>query len=169
MTHFTYNPAELTTEQLQAIESAKAHYKETIANLNKQEDQRMENYYNCVDDYSWGGLCTQANIQARHRAERDLNERIEEIVRDIASGEVAACGTREGQYGRYFHTYEAFGDKFISCAKKVSTYEKKGFRPYIQEVTEKVKRVGHWRNGDTRYEFIDYISITETLSTEICY
>ncbi len=183
MATFTYDPATLTAEQRELIALAIESRDEALAELQKQEDRRMENYYNCVDDYSWGGLCSKANIMARDRVKRNCQERIEEIVRggflvktrrvnilrDIETGEVAACGVREGEYGPYFKTYEAFGSKYISFAKRISTYEKKGFRPFVQIVTEKVKRDGCWRDGNPRYKHIDYISITEELSTERCY
>ena len=182
MKQFIYNPANLTPEQLVAIQNATATYNKAIAERREVEEGIAERYYDCQDDYSYGNpYMEKANARIRARIEQDLQDRIEAIVRggflihtrrvnilrDIATGEVAACGTHEGQYGRYFRTYEAFGNKCISTAKKVATYEKKGFLPYIQEVTEKVKRAGYWRNGDPRYEFIDYVAITETLSTEI--
>lgn len=178
------NPEDLTPEQLVAIQDAIATYNTAIAKRDGIEGGIAERYYDCQDDYSYGNpYMEKANAQIRARIEQNLQDKIEEIVRggflirtrkvnilrDIKTGEVAACGTHDGQYGRYFRTYERFGNKCISTAKKVATYEKKGFRPYIQEVTEKVKRAGYWRNGEPRYEFIDYVAITETISTEIVY
>lgn len=184
MTQFNYNLADLTPEQLAAINDAIANHNKALDERREIEAGVAERYYECQDDYSYGHpYMEKANAQIRARIEQNLRDKIEEIVRggylvrtrkvnilrDIKTGEVAACGTHEGRYGRYFRTYEAFGNKCISVAKKVATYEKKGFCPYVKEITEKVKRSGTWNNGDPRYEFIDYIAITETLSTEIVY
>lgn len=180
MKQFEYNPQELTNDQLAAIEEARVIYESTIKELQEEEDRRAEHYYDCQDEYSYGGLCSKVNAMARNRAWTRLQERIEEIVRGgyiirtrkanilrkLGTGEVAAVGTHEGRYGRYFRTYDG---QFISCAKKVSTYEKKGFTPVVQIVTEKMIPDGYWSNGDRRYRFLDYISIAEEISTEICY
>ncbi len=180
MRQFDYNPNELTTTQLDAINRAKAAYDETIKEINKDEDRLMENYYNCIDDYSWGGLCSQANRLRRYQAEDKLQDEIEMIVRGgyilrtrqvnilrkLGTGELVATKTYQGRYGRFFRTDD--GD-FVSCSKKVSTYEKKGYTPLIQTITEKVIPDGFWRNGDRRYTVLETVSITEEVSTEICY
>ena len=61
------------------------------------------------------------------------------------------------------------GRYVLEDAGNEPTYEKKGFRPFVQEITEKVRRAGFFSNGNARYEFLDIVSINETLSTEICY
>ena len=184
MKQFEYDPATLTAEQLEAIEKAKKFHDEAIAELQRQEDQRMENYYNCIDDYSWGGLCSKANAMARNRADQGLRERIEEIVRggfllqerkqnvlrSIETGEIVAVGTYNGDYGRYFRVEEGDSVKFVGCAKQVKTYEKKGYTPIVQTIVEKVVRDGVWRkSGDTRYKVLETVSVSEEVSTEIQY
>ena len=180
MTQFEYNPKELTVEQLDAIGAAKASYETTMKRLIEEEDGRIQRYYDCQDDYSWGGICTKVNMMERDRAWRLLQERIEEIVRggfiirsrrvnilrDLSTGDLVATGTHEGQYGRYFRTDDG---RFVSCTKKVSTYQKKGFNPLIQTITEKLVGDGYWRDGERRYKVIETLSITEEVSTEICY
>ena len=181
MTTFTYNPSELTQEQLAQIAAAQESHDKTIAELRAQEDARMENYYNCIDDYSWGGLCSKANAIARDRADKALQDRIEEIVRggflirerrvnilrSIATGEIVATGIHDGQYGPYFRTTDG---KFVNLAIRVSTYEKKGYKPYVQTITEKVVRDGVWhKSGDLRYKFIETLSVTEEVNTERVY
>ena len=180
-TTFTYNPATLTPEQAERINAARNSYEEKIAELIRQEDERMERYYNCEDDYSWGGICTKANYAARNRAKQELNETIESIVRGgylirtrkqnilrNLDGELVATGTHEGRYGRFFVI--EIGDKeYVSCAKKVSTYEKKGYRPFVQSITEKVVTDGYWRDGSRRYKVLEVLDTTEELSTEIAY
>ena len=181
MTTFTYNPSTLTQEQLALIAAAQEAHDERIAELQKDEDKRMEHYYDCMDDYSWGGPCSKANAIAQSRTHQVLNDRIEEIVRggylirtrrvnalrSIATGEIVSVGTHEGTYGRYFRTYDG---QFVSVRTKVSTYEKKGYKPIVQTITEKVVRDGAWpKSGDLRYKFIETISVEEEVSTEIVY
>ena len=181
MTKFEYNPTELTQEQLAQIAAAQESHDNTIKRLREDEDKRMENYYNCVDDYSWGGLCSKANAIAQDRAHQALQDRIEEIVRggfllrerrvnilrSLATDEVVATGVCDGSYGPYFRTTDG---KFVSLAKKVSTYEKKGYKPFVQTIIEKVVRFGTWsKSGDLRYKLVEVVSVTEELSTERVY
>ena len=180
MEKFTYNPAELTEEQKKAIELADKAYNLEMERLIEQENERMERYYNCEDDYSWGGLCTKANYQQRYRAEQDHEERIEEIVRggfiirtrkqnvlrSIETGEIVAQGTHEGKFGRYFITEDG---RCIGMAKQLKTFENKGVLPYVQTITEKKCPRGWYPSGDRRYNVLEVISVSEELSTEICY
>lgn len=178
MTKFEYNPTELTQEQLAQIAAAQESHDNTIKRLREDEDKRMENYYNCVDDYSWGGLCSKANAIAQDRAHQALQDRIEEIVRggflirsrrvnilrSLATGEVVATGIHDGTYGPYFRTDDG---KFVNLAVRVATYEKKGYKPIIQTITEKVVRDGTWyKSGDLRYKFVEVVSVTEEVATE---
>ena len=178
-TTFTYNPASLSAEQREAIAEAQNAYNEVINAVSEDESRVAEHYYDAMDDYAYGNPLMEKSFAARRaRAEQNLNDRVQEIVngyiirvrrcniRRNLSGEIVANGTHEGKYGRYFKTYDG---KFISCAKRIATYEKKGFRPFVQEVTEKVRRAGFFSNGDAKYESVGIVSINETLSTEICY
>ena len=180
MEKFTYNTEELTAEQKKLIEQAQALYDSTMKGLIEDEDRRMQNYYDCIDDYSWGGLCTQANYLARDRARVALEEKIEEIVRggfiirtrkvnvllDKDTGEIVAEGTHEGRYGRYFTLDDG---TYVGCAKQIATFEKKGLLPYVQTITEKKLCTGIWPSGDRRYKVLEVVSLTEELSTEIQY
>lgn len=179
-TKFVYDENALTDDQKSLIEEAREAHDEEIKRLREEEDGRMQRYYDCVDDYSWGGLCSQANANAQSRADFLLEERIEEIVRggylvktrkvnilrDINTGESVAVGLHDGKFGPYFKTNDG---KFVSYAKRVSTYEKKGYVPIVQTVVERVKRDGFWRDGSPRYKHIDYVSITDDVSTERIY
>lgn len=177
---FDYDPATLTPEQLSKIAAVKDAHDKTIKQLQEDEDRRAEHYYDCLDEYSYGGPCSVANGLAMRRADKVLEDRIEEIVRggflirerrvnilrDIESGNIVATGTHEGTYGRYFRTEDG---KFVGCAKKVDTYSKKGYIPFVQTITEKIVRDGYWRNGDPRYKAVEVVSTTEEVSTEIVY
>lgn len=179
-TKFFYDENALTDDQKSLIEEARIAHDETIKRLREEEDVRIQHYYDCVDDYSWGGLCSQVNAKEQSRADFLLEERIEEIVRggylvktrkvnilrDIKTGESVAVGLHDGKFGPYFKTNEG---KFVSYAKKVQTYEKKGYIPIVQTVVEKVKRDGFWSDGSPRYKHLGYVSITNEVSTERVY
>lgn len=178
MKKFEYDPSTLTQEQLAQIAAAQEAHDKTIAELRAEEERRAENYYNCIDDYSYGGPCSKANAIAQNRAHQRLQDRIEEIVRggflirsrrvnllrSLATGEVVATGLHDGTYGPYFRTDDG---KFVNLAVRVATYEKKGYKPIIQTITEKVVRDGTWyKSGDLRYKFVEVVSVTEEVATE---
>lgn len=174
-----------TPEQLEEINEMEHAYNRSIAYLDEQENYRMQNYYDCIDDYSWGGLCSKANSMARDRENHILKVRVESllrggyivrtrkvnILRDKETGELAAVGTHKGRFGRYFRINDAFKERtqYVPCAIRVSTYEKKGFVPYVQSVTEELTPDGYWSDGNPRFKFRAYVSITEEVSTEIQY
>ena len=180
MKEFKYNPAELTKEQLEKIESAKNVYETTVKALQEEEEERAQRYYDCVDDYSYGGICSKVNAMKQNQAYAWLQARIESIVRggfllkekrvnvlrDIETNKELAVGTRCGRYGRFYVTYDG---RFISCAERLGTYQKKGVIPLVRTITEKVKIAGYWRNGDVKFEVIEKVSETEEISTEIVY
>ncbi len=107
-------------------------------------DRRMENYYNCVDDYSWGGICDHASAQGK--SERRL-------VRSCMNEILATGNPLKGSHDHYFlerldgsfatdHCVKTrFGQAWrikgeagyesctwVSVSKTKKTYEKKGFR-----------------------------------------
>lgn len=135
----------LTSEQQKQIQNINATFESRRAAIDERRNYRMENYYNCVDDYSFGGICDQADNQQedRYRTERDiLIEQVENngyYYRDSSfyrlrddNGNVAN-GANDGQYGPYF----AINGKFIGVPKKVSTLIKKGYT--LELVTRKYK------------------------------
>lgn len=172
-TTFTYNPATLTPEQVERINAARNAYNARIAELREEEDRRAEHYYDCLDEYSYGGICSTLNARQQREAEANFNRRVEYIVNGYVrrvrrenilkdlEGNIVARGTREGQYGRYFKTNDG---KFVSCTKRVATYEKKGYRPYILTTAEALIPAG---NG--RWEVKEILAQTEEISTEIAY
>ena len=180
MNAFTYNPATLTPEQINQIAAAQAAHDKAVKQLNEDEERRAEHYYDCLDEYSYGGPCSIANARAIRRADKVLADRIEEIVRggyllrerrvnilrSIETGAIVATGTHEGTYGRYFRTEDG---QFVSCTKRVATFEKKGYRPFVQTITEKVIRDGYWKDGNPRYKTVEVVSVIEEGSTEIVY
>lgn len=129
------------------IAAINARYDEAVAEINKRREYRMNNYYNCVDDYSWGGICDKADneLQDRLRTERDIE--IEQVKNDgyylrhsefyrlVDDNGNEALGTSYGRYGHYF----AIGGKFVSVPKRVATLEKKGYR--LERVTRQYRCV----------------------------
>ena len=134
----------LTKEQEARIAEINANFDAKVAEINKRRQYRMQNYYDCVDDYSYGGLCDKADneLEDRYRVERDIL--IEEVKnggkREISSsfyrlknqkGEVRCSGGSSGVYGQYFTA----DGKIIGLPKRITTLEKKGY------ILEKVSRV----------------------------
>ena len=183
MKAFEYNPETLTDAQRTAISAATAGYEATIATLREQEEARARHYYDCLDEYSYGGPCTIANERAQRNAYERLQESIEAIVRggyiirtskvsvlqDIATGETIARGTHKGRYGRYFCAHTAEGTRFISCAKTQATYEKKGVRACVETTTSKYTLEGINYSGGHCKRLLEKIDVTLTPSTEIIY
>lgn len=141
---------ELTQEQKQRIARIDEAYEAEIASLQKDEDGRMERYYNCEDDYSYGGRCSRANYIARDRAKAARDRAVEVIInngwyteyktfnilKDIQSGETLKARIVAGRFGRCWMIGE--GEKFISIPRKQDTLVKKGYCMYAVKQTIKV-------------------------------
>lgn len=128
-----------SAERINSIFKSFDHANESA---NRAAQVRMENYYNCLDDYSWGGICDRAAAQAR--SERDM---VRSSYEKVLAGE-----TPKGSYDLYFletldgtfatsscvttkygkawmiKENEYSTPKWISVAKTAKTYEKKGYR-----------------------------------------
>jgi hypothetical protein len=116
--------------------------KKQIANINRNADRVADNYYNCLDDYSFGGLTTQAHNWGRDQA-RDLIARMEAQIEANDShifehNEYALCDMQgnvlshrivKGAYGPCWVLDNTYNDKkFFSPVKKQATYNKKGLQ-----------------------------------------
>ena len=108
--------------------------------MRENANYRMQNYYNCVDDYSWGGLCDQAANEAyRDRCRiKDfiqtelLNGAFNEIVElsvlcDI-DGNIVSDRIVNGKFGECWIIKNGNSVSFVGVAKKQSTYNKKGYK-----------------------------------------
>lgn len=127
---------------------------ETISGLDSRDetarknmDQRAENYYNCLDDYSYGGICDRAavdGISERGMQRRALQEQIEngafvEVFKSnvlLYQGKVVSDRVVNGRFGPCWIIPGEKGSApgFVSVAKKASTYEKKGFEVKTREI-----------------------------------
>lgn len=102
--------------------------------INERREYRMKNYYDCIDDYSWGGICDQADneLEDKYRMERDILieqvngngkvKRTSSFYRLVSNSDFCD-GASEGQYGQYFK----IDGCFIGVPKKLATLKKKGF------------------------------------------
>lgn len=124
------------------IKEIKEAYQKKFADIDERRQYRMKNYYDGVDDYSFGGLCDKADneLEDKLRTERDiLIEQVEnddKVIRTsffhrLVSNTGEVCdGARYGQYGAYF----TIDGRFVGVPKKLCTLTKKGYKLY------KVKR-----------------------------
>ncbi len=111
-------------------------FERSMNEIRKRREYRMKNYYDCVDDYSFGGLCDKADDELQNKLciERDIM--IEQVKNDgkvlrnssfyrLVSNTGDTCdGARFGRYGWYF----IIDEKFIGVPKKLSTLAKKGYK-----------------------------------------
>jgi hypothetical protein len=113
----------------------------------KNTDQRMQNYYNCIDDYSWGGLCDQASSQARslrNYLASNLAIQLEKgafkstfklsILQDL-EGNTVSTKIVDGKFGPcWIIKTSEYSANFVGVAKKAATYAKKGYKVVTREV-----------------------------------
>ena len=122
-------------------------YENTMKGLRERQEYRAENYYNCVDDYSYGSpyhAAADSMVEHEARIKRDYAlEMLENGYVTIDShcpvlknfdDEVCAVGVLYGKYGSFF---PLINGGCVSVAKKQSTYEAKGYRLFER------KRVFH--------------------------
>lgn len=123
-----------TTEQLLSmIESCNS----SIKTSQEAEEYRMNNYYNCVDDYSWGGPCSKAadeNINKCRSRIRIYEEQMKsgsitdsetmEVLCDM-DGNIVSDKVIDGKYGM---SWVLKSGGYVSVSKKEATYNKKGYK-----------------------------------------
>lgn len=115
---------------------------ESVKGHEEAAECRMLNYYiNCIDDYSFGGLCDQAtskiindNRELRQRLNEQLNqirtvvsEEVIDVLTDLATGEIVSDRLVNGKFGMCWIVGSGDDVKFVGLAKKAKTYESKGY------------------------------------------
>jgi len=124
---------ETKEKQIQAIKDA---FERAMAEINERREYRMRNYYDCIDDYSFGGICDKADneLEDMLRMQRDI--KIEQVENDgfyfrtsmfyrlCDNDGNAALGTKHGQWGEFF----VINDKCVSVPKRLATLTKKGYK-----------------------------------------
>lgn len=110
--------------------------------------QRMENYYNCIDDYSFGGIQDRVSDESR-RSRMILCEKLQAQAENgykafIETFNVAVLCDLQGNVltqrivnGRYGLCW-IIGNQnatFVAVAKKQATYQKKGYQLKTKKIT----------------------------------
>lgn len=121
---------------------------------------RMQNYFDCVDDYSWGGPCDQAQAQGRslrQRCKARLLSQIENggafidtfctaVLCDL-QGNILSEKIVDGRYGPCWIIGSDNNVSFVGVAKKAATYEKKGYRVMTRQMKVEYYFTGKIING----------------------
>lgn len=170
----TMQTLELTKEAKRA--NILAAYKQTMDELNQRNDERMERYFNCQDDYSWGSPYHQAaDSLTRREAEqrRDLGlEMLEHgfcTVNSVCSvlineaGEICAESPFRGKFGYCFRLLDG---GFVSVPKKAATLAAKGYTMHKKEIVYKGKFVNRFAK-DAQPIFDGLTVISETLTPSL--
>lgn len=125
-----------------AIEQSIASFKESIKSRQEGIEYRAMNYYNCIDDYSSGGICDKAAyeaissyqgaIEALTRQAEHGKSFIEDFDCDVLcdlDGKVVSERIVNGRFGSCWIIKDAEGRAtFIGTARKQATYRKKGYK-----------------------------------------
>ena len=159
---------------------------ETIELLKKEHskntDYRMQNYFNCVDDYSWGGICDQAQDQKMGQLERLYNTIIEQekhngYLVEVAysfelqdlDGNVVSTRLVNGKFGLCFIIKKSeFDVQFVGASAKQSTFLKKGFQLVTKKYELKVIYMGTL-NSKFANRKVELISLTDSIEDKINY
>lgn len=110
----------------------------------ENNEYRMMNYYNCVDDYSWGGLCDRAADEVS-RERTTLKNNLEIQLKNGAFVEtfetsvlcdmdfnIVSDRIVNGKFGECWILKNDNSVSFVGVAKKQSTYNKKGYHAMTQ-------------------------------------
>jgi hypothetical protein len=145
-----------------------ASYNQKMAELQEREDYRFQNYYNCVDDYSFGSpIHAAVDSSTRRRAEKCRDYALETLEFGFCTivslqslllneaGEICAEGTGYGKFGSYFRL---FNGGFVGVPKKASTLEAKGYTMQERKTTYKARFTGGFtKNDDAIFDEISII------------
>jgi hypothetical protein len=165
----------LTSKQLQvSLDEMKKRHAEN-------SEYRMQNYFNCVDDYSWGGICDKAQDSAENGLSMVLNllkeqeenggflirKSTELELRDL-DGNFVSNNIINGKYGPCFmFGTEKEGFNFCGLAKKQSTFEKKGYNVISKNYNLKVVFTGRLTKSGYAERIVEFISMNESIDAVI--
>lgn len=127
-----------TAEQVNAF---KASAQRQLNTINEGRDHRMKMYYDCVDDYSWGGLCDKAADESASTLRCAMNTLDEQlsagapfksafttsVLMDL-EGNIVSERIVDGKFGRCWIIKDGEKVTFVSLAAKAGTYAKKGYK-----------------------------------------
>lgn len=123
---------------------------------------RMENYYNCVDDYSWGGASDRAAAEETSRASFRVGLAKEQLESSTGTFrktcKVSVLAYLDGtpienarvvntQYGRSWVIPSRDGGRptWVSADTTAATYAKKGFALLEREYEYEAFVIGDWK------------------------
>lgn len=141
---------------------AQANHKEAQDRQTKGWNYRMENYYNCVDDYSWGGACDRAAAEETSRASYRVSLAKEQLESPTGTFrktcKVSVLAYLDGtpienarvvntQYGRSWVIPAMDGGRptWVSAETTAATYAKKGFTLLEREYEYEAFVIGDWK------------------------
>lgn len=163
----TWWPASLLNNP--EMQSRIASYQAQLKELQKQEAYRADNYFNCVDDYSWGGPCSKANWNAQGKCQQAIQYLIEmadnggfmeqtfiQSVLMTLDGQVVSEKIIFGKFGPCFIIGEGQTAQFISIPKKMATLQKKGFKMGIKSIPAKFTFQGYSQNDKAKWGLISW-------------
>jgi len=126
----------------ESMNSAIRSFESSIESSREGMAHRMKMYYDCVDDYSYGGICDKAasdNISENQRAIELLKGQIESKTFDSVTIEQPVLADLEGNivseriivgiYGPSWIIGQNGNAQFVSAtSKRAATYENKGYK-----------------------------------------
>lgn len=163
-------------------EQIQAHINALKIEHNKNTDYRMMNYYNCVDDYSWGGRCDQAQDHEMSRMKGMLYNVLEQeenggFCKEIAyayelqdmDGNVLSTKLVNGKFGLCFIIKKSEHDVcFVGATKNQSTFAKKGFKVITKTYELKVVYTGTL-NSKFANRSVELISVSDSVQDKLDY
>lgn len=130
--------SELPTSE--SIDNSIKGHEESIDYRRECMTQRMENYYNCLDEYSFGGICDKAAEEAIRQSKNNIRllqeqkttgASIEEFTLSTLTdldGNLVSDKLVQGMYGECWLIGSGDSVQFVGVAKRSATYLKKGYK-----------------------------------------
>ena len=167
---------QLTENQMNSINEIWANYQRGCESRVEKVNYRFQNYLDCQDDYSFGGVCDEASDDEARRDKNATLYRIEEIifggvsrfasetfVVDAETGEELGSGCVKGRFGK---CVKLSNGSWLGEAKRISTYAKKGYILKNRE-TEFTATFGGWsKNNNPIWKNVVVVDETITESTD---
>lgn len=144
-----------TPEQAARIAEINARFEKAIQPLREEEERRMERYYDCQDDYGWGGVCSMVTEGKIRELEYGRDRMIESVIRGgfcIDETKFSRLLTIDGKpvmgarlvMGKYGWCWIVGDDeKFIGVPKRLKTLNDKGYTMELEHRIYKTFDDGH--------------------------
>jgi len=175
------------TNLITAIEPSKlqlqlqAAYNSMRERHSENTEYRMQNYFNCIDDYSWGGIQDQTQSQKENRLlwlidrvkEQDnnggfLEESATELILQSSDGAFVSANIVRGKWGKCFMWgSEEQGMSFLGLSTKQSTFAKKGYRVVTKKYRLKVIYNGRITQSGNFSKSVELIEMIESVDSSI--